>query len=251
VKGKIWKNEEIMLIKQYSKYESGQGLIEVALILVLAAVAALLALNTMGVGLKDVYCQVVGGIGGPVCEAFEDGVTCTSSFDDPSALDDWEGKSKDKYLSVEDGKMCNSGTTKSFFNGCSEAVGDSDFTANLNGITIEETKKGYVGVDFWFRAQDENNGYRFTYNSKGNFVRFWKNVNGKWISLQKTSVPSDWGNQELDFQIQAEGDTFTAYKDGTPIIQASDDAFTEGKYGLRNKTGSKICIDEITVQQNP
>ena len=240
-----------MLPNKYSRYESGQGLVEYALIFVGVALVVIIILSIAGTSLGDVYCQIIGGLGSQSCggELSDSGSKCDSSFDDPSDLENWAGTGKDDYLTIENGKVCNSGPRRSYLNGCSEDFGDSDFSVDLKGITIEKTSNGNTGFDYWFRAQDDNNGYHFTYNSKHNLVRFWKQVDGKWIRLSTKNVPSDWGNQENDFQIQVEGNTFTAYKDGEPILQATDGAYTQGKYGIRNKPGSKTCFDDISFQQ--
>jgi Flp pilus assembly pilin Flp len=232
---------EIMTLRKFNDSESGQGLVEYALIIVSVALVLIFSLSLTGTTLRGAYCKVVKGVGGSGCG-------CESSFDDPSEIDSWEGGKKEKYFSIEDGKACNSGPKASFLNACSEDLGTSDFTANLNGITVDRTGNGNTGFDFMFRSQDEKNGYHFTYNSKSNIVRFWKRVNGKWVQLNTAKVPSEWGNQELNFQIKVEGDTFTAYKDGKPILQASDDAYDQGKYGIRNKPGSKTCFDNISLQ---
>jgi hypothetical protein len=194
---------------------------------------------------REIYCDVGSGLGGQGCG-------CTSAFDDPAEIDAWAGSNKEDYLTIEDGKACNSGPRASFLNSCSKDFGSSDFTADISGINIERIKGGNRGFDFLFRSQDEKNGYHFTYNSSSHLIRFWKRVNGRWILLSSKKAPKEWSQQsELDFQVEVEGDTFTAYKDGKAILQASDDAYTEGEYGMRNKPGSKICFDDISVQQLP
>jgi Flp pilus assembly pilin Flp len=233
-----------MTKKNRTHKENGQGVIEYALIAAGVAVVTILILSMMGVSVQSVYCQAITGLGGSGCG-------CSSTFDDPGELDTWTGGNKDGNLTIEDGQICNAGSKKTYMNACTSDFGTSDFTADLNGISIEKTGSGNTGYDFMFRSPDEKNGYQFTYNSKTNIFRFWKRVNGRWILLETTNVPSEWGSQPLDVQLKVEGDTFSAYKDGELIIQASDDTFTEGQYGIRNKPGSKTCFDEIDVQQNP
>jgi hypothetical protein len=62
---------------------------------------------------------------------------------------------------------------------------------NLQGATVEKNvengKNKNTGFDILFRMQDEKNGYRFTYNSKINVFRFWKQVNGNWIRVASTA----------------------------------------------------------------
>jgi hypothetical protein len=228
----------------HDKSEIGQGMIEYILIFAGMMLVAILALSVTGTSLNEVYCQAAGAFGAEGCG-------CVYTFDDTAALDDWDIGNKDDQLSIEDGKLCHSGTNKAFVQGCTDEIGDSDYTVNLNGIEIEQTGSGNTGFDFFFRVPDPANGYHFTYNSNANRVVFWKRVDWKWIQLSSTKVPTEWGNEELNFQIKVEGDTFTAYKDGQPILQASDDAYPAGDAAFRNKPGSKTCVDGISIQQSP
>ena len=229
----------------HSKSEAGQGLVEYVLVLALIGLVVSLSLSVTGTSVREIFCDIGSGLGGQGCG-------CTSAFDDPAELDDWGGSGKEDYLTIEGGKACNSGPKASFLNSCSKDFGSSDFTADISGVSIDHIGNGNRGFDFLFRSQDEDNGYHFTYNSKSHLIRFWKRVNGKWILMSSKKAPSQWSQQpELNFQVKVEGDTFTAYKDGEAILQASDDAYTEGEYGIRNKPGSKTCFDDISVQQLP
>ena len=230
-----------------SRREGGQGLVEFGIILVGVALAVILILSATGASLSQVYCLAVRGLGGQGCG-------CSFAFDDPSELEDWEG-SNPEIFGVEDGKACITGDGKrarSFLNSCSTDFGANNFVVNVNGATVAyQAGNKNTGFDTWFRAQDDDNGYHFTYNSRANLIRFWKQVNGKWIRLAHSKVPADWGSQELNFKIVVEGDTFTAYKDGVVVLQATDSTYSEGKVGLRNKPSSKTCVDELTVDSMP
>lgn len=229
----------------FIKSEEGQGLVEYILVFSLIVLVVYLSLRLTGTSVGEMYCTVASSFSDRGCE-------CVSTFDDPAELDNWEGSQRDEYLSFEDGKACNSGPNSSFLNSCSKDFGSSDFTANLNGISINHIRNGNRGFDFLFRSKDENNGYHFTYNSRSDKIRFWKRVKGKWILLSSKNAPHAWSQQEeINFQVTVKGNTFTAYKDGESILQATDDAYTEGQYGLRNKPGSKTCVGEIIVQQLP
>ncbi|NQU63315.1 MAG: hypothetical protein HQ517_03380 [SAR324 cluster bacterium] len=227
------------------KSEAGQGLVEYVLITALIGLALFLSLRVTGTTVRELYCDIGSGLGGQGCG-------CTSAFDDPAEIDDWGGSNKEGFLTIEDGKICNSGPKSSFLNSCSKDFGSSDMNADISGVSIETIRGGNSGFDFLFRSQDENNGYHFTYNSQDHLIRFWKRVDGRWILLSSKRSPVEWSQQpELDFQVKVIGDTFTAYKDGEAVLQASDDAYAEGQYGLRNKPGSKTCFDNISVQQLP
>ncbi|MCP4138886.1 MAG: hypothetical protein GY755_01090 [Chloroflexi bacterium] len=228
---------------------SGQGFVEYALILAGVALAAILILNISGISLREAYCRAVASLGG-ACDENKD---CSFAFDNSSDLDAWESNS-DSELSLEDGKACITGDGKSaqsYLNSrCSDSLLSDDYTISLSDVTVDKAidNNQNTGFDTWFRAKDDKNGYLFIYNSRTNYVRFWKIVNGKWVRLAQKKVPSDWGNQELDFKIDVKGDTFTAYQDGEKLLEASDSAYTEGQIGMRNKPSSKSCVGDISVE---
>ncbi len=238
------------------KNEGGQGLIEYALILVGVALVATLTLSIMGVGVGEVYCQIVGDLGGPVCEPdpTQADNSCDYSFDDAAALDDWSDSPSGNTYTISDGNLCIQGDGKrgreGIYNPCSSDVGSEDFTLNLNDVTTTRIPGGKsVGFGVRFRAPDEANGYQLAYNSSSNRIQFWKRVNNRWIRLAGRSTPSEWSSQNHDFQVQVEGNTFTALVDGAPVLQATDDTFSEGMVGLRNNPSSLTCIGGLTVQQ--
>lgn len=228
--------------------ENGQGLVEYALIFVGVSLVIILILSLMGTSVGQVYCQAVQGLGGAGCG-------CSFTFNDGDDLGDWTGSSPESF-GIEQNKACitgNGNQALTFLNSCSSDLGSDDFVVSLEAVTVDRVvdNNKNTGLDVWFRAQDDQNGYHFTYNSKGNFVRFWKRVDGKWIRLAHAKVSSDWANQENDFQIRVAGDSFTAYRNGQEILQAADGAYQEGKVGLRNKPSSKSCVGSLSVGSIP
>jgi hypothetical protein len=227
------------------RYDSGQGMVEYGLILVGVVIIVIGALAATGSSVGQVYCTVLSGLGAEGCG------DCSYAFNDISEFSKWEGKDLDNVVSVENNKACFTGDgshPRTFLNPCAKKFGGSDYMINVNDVTVDRsTGSRAVGFDVQFRSEDENNGYQFTYNTKGDFVRFWKVVEGKRILLKSQSVPKAWGEQENDFQIQVEGDTFTAYRDGAPLIQVADRTFTEGSAGIRNKPSAKTCIGDMTI----
>ena len=221
----------------------GQGLVEYALILLSISLVVILAITLAGESVKATYCRVAEGLGGTGCG-------CVFGFDSNEALKGWSGDNDDGYFQVEDGLACmtGNGNSQTFLNPCSTDYGSRDIEINATYITVGDAGKGNSGFDILFRAQDENNHYKFIYNGDGNFVRFWKVVSGKWISLGKVNVPKSWKNEVLNFRIEVEGSTFRAYRDDEFLLEVEDSMFTEGQVGLRNKPGSKTCFDELTVK---
>jgi Flp pilus assembly pilin Flp len=230
--------------------EYGQGFVEYALILAGIALIAILTLNIMGLSVKEAYCKVITNFGSTACEV---GSECSFAFDNASDLDVWEGGDKES-LSIEDGRACISGNGKkaySYLNSsCSTSLESNDFTISFDDITVDRLvdNDANTGFDTWFRAEDDENGYLFIYNSNTNYMRFWKVVDGRWIKLSQVKVPSSWQNESLDLELNIEGDTFTAYRDGEKILEASDSAYTEGQIGIRNKPSSKSCVGNMTVE---
>ncbi len=55
-------------VRRLFRSEKGQGLVEYALILGLIAVAAVVALQAMGVSVTDMFADIVGKLGGTVPE---------------------------------------------------------------------------------------------------------------------------------------------------------------------------------------
>ena len=232
---------------QNNKKESGQGLIEYASIAMMVGLAVILILNLTGANVQEVFCRVSRGLGGSNCR-------CSFNFEDGSDLSDWEGEHSEDFI-IENGEACivgNGKNARTFLNSCAAEFGTDDFKLTVSDITIDSgAGNDNEGFDIWFRAQDDQNGYHFTYNSKTNVIRFWKRVDGKWIQLATKKVSSEWATQEIDFEIVVEGDNFTALKDGEVVLQASDSTFQEGKVGLRNKPSSKTCIGDLSVDAYP
>ena len=231
------------------RYKAGQGLTEYALILAGVAVVVVLSLNLMGISVQGVYCRAANGLGAKACNDLND---CSFSFDAATDLDAWEGEQTDQ-LSIETGKACISGNGKdaaSYLNSaCTKKLGANDYSISMNEITVDRTVENNknTGFDTWFRAQDDENGYLFIYNSKVNYVRFWKIVDGRWIKLAQKKVPSSWQDEELNFRVDVQGDQFKAYRDDELLIEASDSAYTDGAVGIRNKPSSKSCVGDIEV----
>jgi hypothetical protein len=233
--------------------QHGQGTVEYALILIGVSIVVILTLNIAGVSLRDVYCQVVSGLGDAGCK---NGSDCRFSFDDSESLDAWDGENKENMF-IENGKACIAGdgkSARSYLNSkCVSNLGSNDYIIDLSDITVEKTAENNknTGFDVWFRAADDQNGYLFVYNSRTNYIRFWKIVDGRWIRLSQSKVSEEWKNQEFDIKIEVSEGKFTAYKDGEAVLQATDNAYIEGQIGIRNKPSSKSCVGNIVIENHP
>ena len=240
-----------MRIKNLYK-DKGQGLVEYALIVIGIALTVILVLNLTGVQINELFCRITGALGGQTCEekAVLEAKGCSISFDDASDTESWNGKDVNSQFTFENGKMCNTGKSFNFFESCEESKIDQDFTVYLKGITIERTGTKETGVDFMFRTDDSRNGYRFSYSSSSNVIIIWKRVSNKWVMIDYSLTPQEWGNESVDFKLEVKGDTFKTYKDDELLLVVNDDTYGDGKFAWRNKPGSKSCIDEISFEEN-
>jgi Flp pilus assembly pilin Flp len=233
-----------MFARITSRQENGQGMIEYGLILTGILLVITLTLTATGQSIRQVYCDVLRSMGGQGCE-------CSYAMNDINTFSNWSGRDKDEVISIEINRACFTGNGtrgNTYLNSCAKNFGGNDFTMNVNNLTVQHSSgDNNTGLDVKFRMQDEKNGYHLTYTTKYNAIRFWKIVDGTWVILDSVRVPADWANQENDLQIKVQGDTFTAFRNGQQVLQASDDTFTEGSAGIRNKPSSKTCVGELNI----
>ncbi len=241
--------------------ESGQGLVEFALILVLVVGLGLLSLNLMGVSLKDVYQQIVDAFGGTSSQSGEAQSACKnyyqSGFDD--SLEDWddiESKSWKGEWDVEDGQLVGSNLGAILYGG----LDDQDYSVSLNGAHLTPTSSKnptYQGYGVIFRAETVKgnlNGYMFEVEKKNKndpgTMYFSQWINGNQINPALASMPVpanfDWSNPG-NMSVSAVGDTFTAYLNGQPILTAKDDLYASGQAGAAVNRGSTLRLDDFSV----
>ena len=222
--------------------EEGQGLVEYSLILVLAVVAALLVLNTFGLTVTEVYCEIARALG-----ATE---TCSSYFSDDfdGDLDDWV-KVRGSW-EIKDGKLCGGPGSGQIFSD----VPQNDYVVNLKGANLSQ---GW-GYGVFFRASDFYNldGYNFQYDPGwgGGAFLTRKFVNGRELSpISHSRSPGyDWYNNPHDVQIIVQGNTFTTYVDGQQVTQATDSSFSgNGGIGFKTWDNTKVCFDSVSVDPLP
>jgi pectate lyase len=227
-----------------------QSMAEYGLILVLGAAVAIVALTAFGVSLEDMYCGVVGVLGGEPATCTDD-VIWTEAFDD---LDDWNITNGRKWNN-EDGQLCiGPGGEHRGFTG---EDGWDDYTINVNTANLDHGN----GYGVYFRVSDESDidGYVFQYDPgyrgggypNGAFL-IRKMVDGEEAPPIATSAaPADFEWYDVDRQVSVEvqGDTFTAFLDGEEVVQGTDSQFATGRVGLRTWDGSLGCFDDLTVTQ--
>ncbi len=260
-----------------------QGLVEYALIIAIIIAGLLVGLNLAGISLKDAYCTVADALGGAACTPPANTTICRDTFDtaqsDGGEHDDRDGGQHGKgedgeqegkddehrqdipgwnvlkgKWSLENGQMCGGPGQGRILNTCSQKANLSDYTITLHSATLDKGK----GYGVYFRTSEGKhglNGYVFQYDpgyGRGAFI-FRKWVNGHELrpfAVQR--APNfDWHDIPHDIELVVEGNTFTAYVDGQPVVTATDDSYTEGGSGLRTWDETNVCFDDFDMHTNP
>jgi hypothetical protein len=204
------------------------------------------------VSIRDLYCRVVGifNVVPAACSTSAAGVY-SENFD---TLDAWNF-TRGNTWELADGMLCtNRGGEHRGFSG--DSTWD-DYTINVD--TAEMYRGNGYGV--YFRVSDEPDidGYTFQFDPAyrgghypdGAFL-IRKVVNGQEtppIAAEPAPPGFEWNDVSHQVTIQVEGDTYTASVDGEQVIQAVDDEFQTGRFGLRTWDSTSACFDNITVTQ--
>jgi Flp pilus assembly pilin Flp len=231
--------------------ETGQGLIEYALLLILAALAAVLALSGLGVSLQSVYAQVVAALGGQSCDVYYQ-----SAFD--KGMNEWSPISGSGLWKggwrIVGGKMVgeplSAATLKSF--------NQSDVAVTADGVTLENVRTTWQGFGIIWRASvDKGNlsGYMFEVEKKDSkdpgLMYFSKWVKGNQVVPPLASAPPppgfDW-TRIGQMRVVMQGDTMTAYLNGVRVLQARDRTYTSGSAGMAANYGSRATVGAFSVQ---
>jgi 3-keto-disaccharide hydrolase len=99
-----------------------------------------------------------------------------------------------------------------------------------------------------FRYRDENNYYVVRANALENNVRLYYVLNGKRQQFAGWDGPVSNGVWH-ELRVDAKGDHFQIYWNGTKVMNASDRTFQEaGKVGVWTKADSITYFDDLSVQ---
>jgi len=232
--------------------ENGQGLVEYALLLALIVIGIFLGLNLMGVSIADVYCKAASGISGSseACQEKLLKTYCEDSFAGDSSS--WQNVSG--APTMQNGQMCFQKYSQ-LLNKCSLKMPQSDYSINLNGVTLQKPGRGY-GV--YFRSTltaGGLNGYAFQYDpGAGNvlLIRSW--VNGREVNppIARVPITSTIYNAPHDFKVDVKGDTFTVFMDGVQVMTAKDSTYSSGGTGLRFWDNTPTtCMNDFSIGQLP
>jgi hypothetical protein len=229
----------------------GQSVTEYALILALILLSAFLTLQLMGISVADVYARLAALLGGDACIAYDTG------FD---ALDGWSPVTDNLWrgdMTTADGQLTGdplSAITLDGFDG-------EDYVIDVGRVRLDPVRPVYQGYGVMFRSNRDDrgrmNGYMFEIekvnpNDRGTMY-FSKWVNGNQIRRPIASRPLaagfDW-QRPPHLKIAVAGDRFTAYFDGSPVLEGQDATYTDGTVGVAANWGSALTLDSLRVNDS-
>ncbi|MCK5054045.1 MAG: DUF1080 domain-containing protein [Anaerolineales bacterium] len=240
--------------QRIKRLESGQGLVEFALLIAIIIAGSLIGLAATGTSTMDLYCSALGilNVEPASCQAQD---LLAENFD---IFDAWNITSG-KHWELVAGKLFvgPGGEHRAF-------TGDEnweDYTINIADAVLDRGN-GY-GVYFRVSEEPDINGYAFQYDpgyqqglpgggKNGAFI-IRKIVDGRelWppLAVEPAPVDYEWRDISRKVSVQLDGDTFTAYIDDQEVVQATDDSYSEGRIGLHTWGGSEASFDGLTVTQ--
>ncbi len=226
--------------------QSGQSLVEYALVVALLFLAAVLAFSLLGGNLHELMDDVVLAFGGSVNYA-------TDTFD--AGLADWQVRKwayfrgdwtvyNDRLLSERSAAIFKRDWTR------------TDYVIQIQSPQMVHEAPIWNGFGVFFRASDDTwpDGYLFEVErvrgrDRGVLV-FSKLVRGHqiWPPLASVPVPAgfDWNNPG-EIKLVVQGDEFTAYLADRPVLQASDSTFSRGGVGLAANWGSRLSVEGVSI----
>lgn len=227
----------------------GQGLVEYALLIALITAGIILAMSLAGVSISDVYCNAAQSISGE--NACNKKVTyCQDDFSGDSTA--WQNVSGSPTM--KDGQMCFQRSSQ-LLNKCSTKMSQSDYSVNLNGVTLASPGRGY-GVYFRSTMTPQGlNGYAFQYDpGAGNVLLIRKWINGREINPPIARVPinSTVYNTAHDFKIDVKEDEINVSMDGKQVMTVKDSTYSSGGAGLRFWDNQPTtCMNDFSIDQIP
>jgi hypothetical protein len=222
---------------------AGQGMIEYAVILILAVVAVLLVLKLTGTSASNLYCRLISMFNGQTCAQ----TYCQDSFSNLSGSQMYQGA-----WSTSTGKLCSPANGGVILNKCSMAsTTPSDYTVSLDNAALTSGN----GYGIYFRTTNTGsglNGYAFQYDpgASGFVMRKW--VNGLEITsptLARVAAPAgyNWYGSAHTLSVKVVGNTFTGYVDGVAVVTATDNTYTSGGTGIRTWDSTVLCVKGLIV----
>lgn len=227
--------------------KSGQSILEYSLIIAVLVLVVISSISVLRTSVISVFSKAE-----TTLENAGDLWTSSSYVyeEDFDNLDNW-AVSRGDYEIDDQGRLTN--TTDGEGRIFTDYSGD-DFQMNIDVAQLTQGQ----GYGIWFRATDtgedeEINGYSFQYDpgyGDGAFLlRKWEN--GRESSpFGRVNAPNyDW-NGVHNVSLHVEGDVFTAFLDGEPVVTGSDDTYQSGEVGFRTWGRSRSYFDNITIEES-
>jgi len=232
------------------KNQTGQAVVEYAILLAMIALVVLLVLAAMGISLDGAYAAVAGIFRGKATPTSDN--SYKTEFD--GDLDDWFTAEYGFWrgdAETERGRLKLDPVTLTMLKGHSV----KDFDVQVSGVGIENEKKVWNGYGLMFRADSSGrNGYMFEIEKKSagqpSQMYFSKWVDGKQQKLSGAVVTLpdnfEWSSAS-SMQISARGDTLTAYVGGKQVLQTRDSTYSQGQVGIASNAGTEITVDSFSL----
>jgi hypothetical protein len=112
-------------------------------------------------------------------------------------------------------------------------------------VTMSSTDNDALGV--MFRYQDNDNYYRFSWDSSRRYRRLVKKENGQFVVLAEDKESYVIG-QTYDVEIVADGTTLEIWIDGELVLCAEDGSLAEGTIALYSWGNEGSYLDDICVE---
>jgi hypothetical protein len=111
-------------------------------------------------------------------------------------------------------------------------------------LTMQSDDDDAIGV--MFRVQDNDNYYRFSWDSQRAYRRIVRNEGGVFTLLAEDAVPYVPG-QAYALEVTVQGDVITVSIDGAQIFSVIDSTFAGGGIGLYSWANSASIFDDVLV----
>ena len=112
-------------------------------------------------------------------------------------------------------------------------------------LTMGSDDDDAIGV--MFRYLDNENYYRFSWDSQLRYRRLVKCVKGKFVLLAEDSEPYVPG-ESYQIEVVADGTTLQIWIDGSPIFYVEDGSISEGTIALYSWANNGSYFDDVYVE---
>lgn len=112
-------------------------------------------------------------------------------------------------------------------------------------LTMGSDDNDAIGV--MFRYLDNDNYYRFSWDSQRDYRRLVKRVNGDFVLLAEDSASYVLG-ESYQIEVVADGTTLQIWIDGSPVFYVEDKSISEGTIALYSWANRSSNFDDVYVE---